>query len=382
VTSVDAAFDFEVPAELDAHQPPEARGRQRDDVRPMVAYRHDLRLVHGSFRELPSFLSPGDVLVINTSGTLPASLPAIPLPAAGAPAPRRTPELELHLSTPLPSGQGTVDLDADPGRDPQAWIVEFRAVERGRSLPHRSLDLGATFVLPGGSRAEVLAPYPPDCGPDASAPGESRLWVVALTLPEALGAYLRRHGRPIRYADVGAEWPVSAYQTVYAVEPGSAEMPSAGRAFTPDMLTELIARGVEVVPVTLHTGVSSLEEHEPPYAEFYRVDPAAARRVNEARRAGGRIVAVGTTAVRALESAAVGGGTVRPAEGWTDRVVSPETGVSVVDGLLTGWHEPRASHLLMLEAVAGRPLLERSYRTALERRYRWHEFGDLHLILP
>ena len=149
------------------------------------------------------------------------------------------------------------------------------------------------------------------------------------------------------------------------------------------MLTELIALGVDVAPVTLHTGVSSLEDHEPPYAEYFRVTAGTARRVSQAKRAGGRVVAVGTTAVRALESAATGrDGLVREAEGWTPLLVSPETGVRVVDGLLTGWHEPRASHLLMLEAIAGRSLLEASYRAAVEHRYRWHEFGDLHLILP
>ena len=159
-------------------------------------------------------------------------------------------------------------------------------------------------------------------------------------------------------------------------------MPSAGRAFTPELLTQLIARGVDVVPVTLHTGVSSLEEHEPPYAEFYRVTSEAAGRIGRAKRAGGRVIAVGTTSVRALESAGRADGRVDEAEGWTSLVISPETGVHVVDGLLTGWHEPRASHLLMLEAIAGRPLLEASYSAAISLRYRWHEFGDLHLILP
>jgi S-adenosylmethionine:tRNA ribosyltransferase-isomerase len=181
---------------------------------------------------------------------------------------------------------------------------------------------------------------------------------------------------------VTREWPVSSYQTVFAMEAGSAEMPSAGRAFTPEMITELIARGIEVAPLTLHAGVASLEEDEPPPAEFYRVPEATARRVGLARAAGGRVVAVGTTVVRALETVADASGTVHGGAGWTKLVVSPARGVRAVDGLLTGWHEPRASHLLMLEAVAGRPLLEASYRAALEHGYLWHEFGDLHLVLP
>jgi len=368
-----SAFTFDLPPELDVREPPEARGLARDDVRLMVAYRSDGRLVHTRFRDLARFLEPGDLLVINTSETLPASLDAE----------REDGELlELHLSTPLPSGAKGIDLEAPHGPDPWPWIVELRRVVDRQSLPFRTARLGERMSLPGGAWAEILAPYPPDCGPDSTAPGESRLWVAALALAEPLGPYLRTHGHPIQYADVGREWPSSSYQTVFAVEPGSAEMPSAGRAFTPELLTDLIARGVEVAPVTLHTGVSSLEDHEPPYAEYFHVSGETARRVSQARRAGGRVIAVGTTAVRALESAADRTGELREAEGWTHLVVSPENGVRVVDGLLTGWHEPQASHLLMLEAVAGRPLLEASYRAAVEHRYRWHEFGDLHLILP
>jgi S-adenosylmethionine:tRNA ribosyltransferase-isomerase len=365
---------FEVPRDLEAHEPPEARGLTRDGVRLMVAYRSGLRLVHATFRDLPDFLAQGDVLVVNTSGTLPASVDARRRSDATS--------LEVHLSTPLPTGSADFDLDGRGGPDPRTWIVEFRRTVDGDNRGFRGLAPGDRFDLPEGGRAEVLAPYPPDCGPDSTAPGESRLWMATIEVPSPLGPYLRRNGRPIRYGHVRDEWPVSAYQTVYAEEPGSAEMPSAGRAFTPEILTRLIARGVDVVPVTLHAGVSSLEDHEPPYAEFRRVSAEAARRVNVARGSGGRVGAVGPTAVRALESAADEHGTMRQAEGWTQLVVSPGRGVRVVRGLLTGWHEPQASHLWMLEAVAGRALLELSYRAAVERRYLWHEFGDLHLILP
>jgi S-adenosylmethionine:tRNA ribosyltransferase-isomerase len=231
-----------------------------------------------------------------------------------------------------------------------------------------------------------MEPYPPNCGDpdDPRDEGEprSRLWTALLWIPTALGPYLERYGHPIRYGYVGREWPVSYYQTVFAVEAGSAEMPSAGRAFTPEIVTELIARGVDVAPITLHAGVSSLEEHERPPAEFFRVPPDTARRVNAALGGGSRVIAVGTTVVRALESAVEGGGPVRPAEGWTEILVSPDRGVRVVSGLLSGWHEPRASHLLMLEAVGGRDLLTRSYDEAVRDGYLWHEFGDLLLILP
>ena len=198
MTANRSALDFDLPPELDVHEPPEARGRARDDVRLMVAWRHDGRLAHARFRDLAHFLRPGDLLVINTSGTLPAALSATRPDGA---------ELELHLSTPMPSGSGRIDLE-DPGAA-GPWIVEFRRVREGRSLPFRAPASGERLALPGAGSADVLGPYPPDCGPDSTEPGESRLWVTALALPEALGPYLRRHGRPIQYSNLDAEWPSS-----------------------------------------------------------------------------------------------------------------------------------------------------------------------------
>jgi S-adenosylmethionine:tRNA ribosyltransferase-isomerase len=189
-------------------------------------------------------------------------------------------------------------------------------------------------------------------------------------------------GRPITYPYVRGAWPLEMHQTIYASEPGSAEMPSAGRAFTPDVLERLAHRGIGFATLTLHAGVSSLEAHEPPYEEEYSVPPTTADAVQAARADGGRLIAVGTTVVRALESAADDNGRVLATRGWTDLVITPERGVRVVDALLTGFHEPKASHLAMLEAIAGRSHLEKAYRAALEGGYLWHEFGDLHLILP
>jgi S-adenosylmethionine:tRNA ribosyltransferase-isomerase len=208
------------------------------------------------------------------------------------------------------------------------------------------------------------------------------LWTAELHLPFPVGAYLERYGHPIRYGKAGREWPMSYYQNVYALEPGSVEMPSAGRPFTAEMIATLNAEGIGVAPITLHAGVASLEDHEPPMAEYYRVPEETASRVNGTRQKGGRVIAIGTTVVRALETVADAKGLVHAGEGWTTLVISAEHQVRAVDGLLTGWHEPRASHLLMLEAIAGRELLEVSYRAALEGRYLWHEFGDVHLILP
>jgi S-adenosylmethionine:tRNA ribosyltransferase-isomerase len=338
---------LQLPARLDAHEPAEVQGLGRDDVAMLIATRHDLGLVQARFRNLPRFLTAGDLLVVNTSATLPAALD-------GRLGERR---VELRLSTPA------------PGLDDRHWVVELRTSER---LPFRGLPTGAHVRLPGGASAELLARYA----------GGDRLSVARLELGEPLLDYLRRHGRPIRYAYVPHEWPVDAYQTVFALEPGSAEMPSAGRPFTAELVTELVSRGVLVAPVTLHTGVSSPERGEAQYAERYRVPPATARLVNAVHEWGGRVVAVGTTVVRALETVAVGDGKVSAGEGWTSLVVTAERGLRVIDGLLTGWHEPEASHLQLLEAAAGPELLERSYRAAQAGGYRWHEFGDVHLILP
>ena len=188
-----------------------------------------------------------------------------------------------------------------------------------------------------------------------------RLWLAALDLQGSLERYLAAHGRPVRYGYVTEHWPLEAYRNVYALESGSAEAPSAGRPFTTALLTRLAAKGVLVAPVVLHTGVSSLELGEEPYPERYRVPEETARLVNAVHGWGGRVVAVGTTVVRALETVAAVDGTVAPGEGWTSLVVTPERGLRAVDGLVTGWHEPAASHIQLLEAAAGADLLERSY---------------------
>jgi S-adenosylmethionine:tRNA ribosyltransferase-isomerase len=181
---------------------------------------------------------------------------------------------------------------------------------------------------------------------------------------------------------VEGDWPLSDYQTVFGRDPGSAEMPSAGRPFTDSMVTDLVTAGVAVAAVTLHTGVSSLEPGEPPLPEPYRVPVATARLVEHTRRYGGRVVAVGTTVTRALETVAEPDGTVRAGEGWTGLVLGPDRPARVVTGLVTGWHEPGASHLSLLEAVAGHDVVASAYVEARAAGYLWHELGDSALLLP
>ena len=350
------SLDFRLPPELEASAPPEARGLARDEVRLMVSHYGDDAVVHGRFRDLPRFLSAGDLLVINTSATLNAALIATRM--NGTP-------LELHLSTHLPA-----DL----------WIVEVRRPSGNATMPFREVIAGETLQLENGGRATLHVPYHHDrSSPPKEAP---RLWIATLDLPCQLQDYLALYGFPIRYGYVQQDWPNEYYQTVFATEPGSAEMPSAGRAFTPELLTQLIAQGVQIAPLVLHTGVASLEDHEPPYEEYYRVPVETARAVNQARHRDGRIIAVGTTVVRALETVTDRDGVTHPNEGWTCEIITPARGIRAVNALLTGLHEPRATHLAMLEALAGREHLDLTYAEALRQGYLWHEFGDLHLILP
>jgi S-adenosylmethionine:tRNA ribosyltransferase-isomerase len=240
--------------------------------------------------------------------------------------------------------------------------------------PFYQIQPGETFELPASGRATLSAPYTPG-------QPSPRLWLAHLDLPGPLHPYLAQHGSPIRYSYVKEGWPLSYYQTVYATEPGSAEMPSAGRAFTPELLTGLIARGILIAPLLLHTGVASVESHEPPYPEYYRVPEPTALLVNTVHAAGRRIIAVGTTVVRALESVTGADGQARAGSGWTNLVITPRRSLYAVNGLLTGLHEPLSTHLAMLETLAGRQHLEITYSEALKQRYLWHEFGDLHLIL-
>jgi S-adenosylmethionine:tRNA ribosyltransferase-isomerase len=301
---------------------------------------------HRRFHELSSELRPGDLLVVNVSATLPASVVV-------------DPDLVIHFSTALPGG---------------LHLVEMRRLSGATSLPHHHPQPGLVG-LPGGGIVELLTPHPADSP-------SRRLWAARLDLGRPLSEYLATWGRPIRYRHTDSPYPLDAYQTVFARVPGSAEMPSAGRPFTDRLVTTLVASGISIAPVTLHTGVSSLETGEHPYPEWFQVPETTAGLVNQTRAGGGRVVAVGTTVVRALETTADSHGVSHPGRTWTDLVIGADHRLRVVDGLITGWHEPASTHLDLLQSVGARGRLVESYRIALDSGYLWHEFGDSHLILP
>lgn len=341
-------FAFELPDALSASGPPEKRGLARDGVRLLAADRRTGALHHGRFRDLADFLRPGDCLVLNASRTLPASLPAR---LGGAP-------VEVRLAR-----RSDADLWA-------ALILD--AFENPRQG-----DESGTLSFPGGLTAEVS-------GRD---PANPRLRRIRFSESgPGLMQRLSRMGKPVRYWYASEAWDLDWYQTVFAREPGSMEMPSAGRAFTWRMLLDLRKRGIATAFLVLHAGLSSYMDLEfdashPISVEPYRIGPDAAAAVNRARDSGGRIIAVGTTVVRALESAAGPDGRVQAREAATALRITRDHPLKVADGLITGFHEPEASHLDLLTAFLPEERLAAVYMEALGREYLWHEFGDINLIL-
>jgi S-adenosylmethionine:tRNA ribosyltransferase-isomerase len=366
---------------LAASRPPEARGLGRDGVRLLVATPDGM--VHARFGDLPRFLSAGDLLVINTSATIAGAVdgrrgdgrPVVvhfssPLdegtPWAGTPDGRSPGEQAPGEATPGgPAGEGT------PGET--QWLVELRG-SAAATGPVTDAAPGESITLPAGGSLTLLRRYP--------GPAAIRMWAASVAAGGDVGAFLARHGQPIRYSYVPDPWPLPAYQTVFARTPGSAEMPSAGRPFTAGLVTDLVAAGVVIAPITLHAGVASLEAGEPPLPERFAVPEPTAQLVNLTRAEGRRVVAVGTTCTRALESAADAGATVHARHGWTDLVLGTGHPARIVSGLVTGWHDPEASHLALLEAVAGPQLVRAAYLGAERAGYLWHEFGDSCLLLP
>ena len=346
------AFSFTLPVELQAKEPPERRGVARDQVRLMIIDRWTKRVMHTRFDRIGEFLRKGDLLVFNTSRTLPALLKG-----CGT---QGDPCIEVRLAEHLPDDSWLALLLCQKG-DPFSCGL--------RAAMEISFDDGLTATV------EDRDPRIP------------RLWRLRFSRSRAdLVDSIYRLGRPIRYEYVSAPWNLDYYQTVYAQEPGSAEMPSAGRAFTWRLLFDLRHRGVETAYVLLHTGLSSylddeLDAQHPASEEEYLVTERAAGKVNAARERAAKVIAVGTTVVRALESAADESGKVEAAHGYTRLRITSDHRLRTVDGLLTGLHEPEASHLDLLTAFLPAREIQRAYEDAVRQKYLWHEFGDLNLIL-
>ena len=359
-----AAFAFDLPDELAAKEPPERRGLARDGVRLLAADRRGGAIRHGRFHDLPDFLRPGDCLVLNASRTLPASLAA-------------------RLCGPAAEGHGAAGYHG--GR--RGASVEVRLARRLDADLWSALLLDAFENPLAGALDGELAFGPVTARIEGADPDNPRLRRIRFGLRgQPLMEALSRLGKPVRYWYADRPWDLDCYQTVFAREPGSMEMPSAGRAFTWELLLKLRKRGIRTAFLVLHAGLSSYMDGEfdathPVSTEPYRIGPAAAEAVNAAKTAGGRIVAVGTTAVRALESAADAGGRVRAGEASTALRITAAHALQVADGLITGFHEPEASHLDLLSAFLPPEGLGRVYAEALREKYLWHEFGDLNLIL-
>jgi S-adenosylmethionine:tRNA ribosyltransferase-isomerase len=341
VVVLDPAFNL--PSNREATAPPESRGLERDGVKLLVSDRGTL--THASFRELPQHLRAGDLVVVNNSATMTAAV-------SGRIGKKK---VVLHFSTWL---------------DDRSWVVEVRSTDGHPS--NSALLAGTEISLPNGVIATLQNPWLPPA---------QRLWTARVNGTPSVTRFLRSHGRPITYSYVHQHWSATYYETIFGREYGSAEMPSAGRPFTDRMVTDLAVRGVAVAPITLHTGVSSPETGEPPSPERFAVPKVTADLVDHTRRHGGRVIAIGTTVTRALESVADTDGHLHPRTGWTDLVLSADHPTRVVDGLVTGWHAPGASHLMLLEAVVGATAVRTAYDAALDTGYLWHEFGDSALLL-
>ena len=343
-------IQFELPPHLACPLPTEERNMKRDEVRLLVTSGNE-KVEHSTFNHLNTFLEQGDVLIVNTSATLPSALP-VTLPGNR--------EGRLHFSTKM---QGNL------------WLVEIRKVAGNKTRRWKEGKPGINFQLPLSASLTLQQRfYNNDQWLD--------LWVAAFNCDQPAEEYLASHAKPIQYEKLDRVYPLPYYQTYFSFHPGSSEMPSAGRGFTASLIDRLLKKGISIVPVLLHTGVSSLEEHETPYPEYMEIDPIAAATINQAKQQGERIIAVGTTAIRAIETATDDRGNVMPYRGNTDLFIEDGYTMKVTDGLLTGFHEPNASHLNMLQAVAGFDHIDNAYKEAINREYYWHQFGDLHLILP
>ena len=347
-------YDFDLPKLLECALPTEERGLKRDEVKLLISDLSTNNIYHKQFKDIGDFLEEGDVLVVNTSGTTNAALSVV-----------------------LPDGEkGRVHLSAKLFND--EYLVEFRAIEKGDTKRYNKLKVGDKIPLKEGGVVEILKGY----YENESTTSHLQLWIVQFHISIDLEDYLAKYGKHIKYLGVDeSSYPSFYYQTSFVTEMGSTEMPSAGRAFTPELISKLVSKGIQFAPILLHTGISSLEANEQPYPEYFRVSESTANLINSAKERRKRVIAIGTTAIRAIESSLGENNEVVAGEGLTNLFITPEKGLKVIDAMLTGFHEPKASHLLMMEALASQEHLELCYRAAIANQYKWHEFGDLHLII-
>ncbi len=343
-------IQFDLPQHLACPQPTEERNMRRDEVRLLVTTNSG-NIEHTTFNHLTTFLKKGDVLVVNTSATIPSALPvALPGNKNG----------RLHISTKISD---------------RKWLVEIREITGNKTIRWKEGEEGMQFQLPSGSNIILKEKfYKNDQWLD--------LWIVDFTGDQTMEKFLAKNAKPIQYDKLDRQYPLAYYQTYFSFYPGSSEMPSAGRAFTHELITALLKKGVTLAPILLHTGVSSLEEFETPYPEYMEIDPVTAAIINTAKTEGRRVIAAGTTAIRAVETVVNNKGIVMPFRGNTELFIDENYSMKIVDGLLTGFHEPRASHLNMLQSIAGFEHIDYAYKDAIRAGYYWHQFGDLHLILP
>ncbi|WP_258359957.1 tRNA preQ1(34) S-adenosylmethionine ribosyltransferase-isomerase QueA [Moorella sulfitireducens (nom. illeg.)] len=337
-------FDYNLPPDLIAQTPVEPR----DASRLLVLHRGRDYIEHRHFYNLPDYLREGDVLVLNETRVLPARLWGR---RAGTGA-----RIEVLLLT---------------RRDRDTWEALVR--------PARRVPLGTEIIFGRGElKARVTA---------VSGDGGR---VLEFTYQEgSFEALLDRLGEmPLPpYIKAKPEEP-GRYQTVYARVDGSAAAPTAGLHFTPRLLEQLRDQGVQIIYLLLHVGlgtfrpvkVENIEEHHM-HAEYYEVTPEAATAINAARARGGRVVAVGTTVVRTLETVATGEGLIRPGKGWTDIFIYPGYRFKAVDCLITNFHLPKSTLIMLVSAFAGREKILAAYRTAIAEGYRFFSFGDAMLIL-
>ena len=349
------APDFKVPKELEAPAPPEARGQQRDQVRLLVIHRQSGQIEHRRFYHIIDYLQPGDVVVLNISRTVSAAFPGVTDDGQ---------TIEMRLSS---------HYSTDGSGDGSIWQAVFKPDEAIiRPGLRLSFGDGALTAVVRHKREHI-----------------PKLWEIQFDPTDRpISAWMEQLGRPIKYDYVEQGWDLEYYQTAYATVPGSSEMPSAGRAFTPELLNRIQGKGVALAKIVLHTGVSNIDietediKQHTMYEEWYQVSPDAARAINQARAQGGRIFAIGTTVVRTLETAADEQGVVQPGEGWTNLYITPGHRFKAVDALVTGLHEDKSTRLVLASAFSGdQALVLRAYNQAIEQGYLWHEFGDVSLML-